>query len=123
METILKALILAQIVILATDSIAIGLSIGWLTYFYLANKESKKMTKQYEPVVVKSFWRKYNEEQIQAMSDEEVMQIVDAHLEQYIVGWQKRNKGKDLPDLAKSTIADVRNKRTKISKAPKIVKS
>jgi len=81
------------------------------------------MTKQYEPVVVKSFWRKYNEEQIQAMSDEEVMQIVDAHLEQYIMGWQKRNKGKDLPDLAKSTIADVRNKRTKISKAPKIVKS
>jgi predicted lysophospholipase L1 biosynthesis ABC-type transport system permease subunit len=42
MEIILKALILAQIVILATDSIAIGLSIGWLTYFYLANKESKK---------------------------------------------------------------------------------
>ena len=42
METILKALILAQIVILATDSISIGLAIGWLTYFYLANKESKK---------------------------------------------------------------------------------
>ena len=79
--------------------------------------------KMYEPVVVKSFWRKYNEEQIQVMSEEEVLQIVDAHLEQYIEGWQKRNKNKDLPDLAKGTIADVRNKRTNISKSPKIVKS
>jgi hypothetical protein len=82
-----------------------------------------EVAKMYEPVVVKSFWRKYKEEQIQSMSDEEVMQIVDAHLEQYIEGWQKRNKGKDLPDLAKSTIADVRNKRTNIDKAPKIVRS
>jgi hypothetical protein len=80
-----------------------------------------EVAKMYEPVVVKSFWRKYNEQQIQAMTDEEVAQTVDAHLEQYITGWQKRNKGKDLPDLAKSTIADVRNKRTNISKAPKIV--
>jgi Mg2+/Co2+ transporter CorB len=82
-----------------------------------------EVARMYETVVVKSFWRKYNEEQIQSMSDEEVMQIIDAHLEQYITGWQKRNKGKDLPDLAKSTIADVRNKRTNISKAPKIVRS
>ena len=29
------------------------------------------MTKAYEPVVVKSFWRKYNEEQIHAMSEED----------------------------------------------------
>ena len=77
----------------------------------------------YESVVVKSFWRKYNEEQIQAMSEEEVTKTIDAHLEQYIKGWQKRNKGKDLPDLAKSTIAHVRNKRTNISKAPRIIKS
>jgi hypothetical protein len=79
--------------------------------------------KMYEPVVVKSFWRKYKEDQIQSMSDEEVNKIVDAHLEQYITGWQKRNKGKDLPDLAKSTIAMVRDKRTNISKSPKIVRS
>ena len=81
------------------------------------------MKKEYEPVVVKSFWRKYNIEDIKTMSDEEVMQLVDSHLEQYMDGWQKRNKGKDLPDLAKGTIADVRNKRTNISKAPKIVRS
>jgi hypothetical protein len=82
-----------------------------------------EVVKMYEPVVVKSFWRKYKEEQIQAMTEEEIEQIVDAHLEQYITGWQKRNKGKDLPDLAKSTIADVRNKRTNIDKAPKIARS
>ena len=76
----------------------------------------------YESVVVKSFWRKYNEEQIQAMSEEEVTKTIDAHLEQYIKGWQKRNKGKDLPYLAKGTISDVRNKRTNISKAPRIIK-
>ena len=81
------------------------------------------MKKEYEPVVVKSFWRKYNIEEIKTMSDEEVMQLVDSHLEQYMDGWQKRNKGKDFPDLAKGTIADVRNKRTNISKAPKIVRS
>lgn len=78
--------------------------------------------KMYEPVVVKSFWRKYDEEQIQAMSEEEVIKTIDAHLEQYITGWKKRNPNKDLPDLAKGTIADVRNKRTNIDKAPKIVR-
>ena len=81
------------------------------------------MKKEYEPVVVKSFWRKYNIEEIKTMSDEEVMQLVDSHLEQYMDGWQKRNKGKDLPDLAKGTIADVRNKRTNINKSPRIVRS
>ena len=81
------------------------------------------MKKEYEPVVVKSFWRKYNIEEIKTMSDEEVMQLVDSHLEQYMDGWQKRNKGKDLPDLAKATIADVRNKRTNINKSPRIVRS
>ena len=82
-----------------------------------------KMKKEYEPVVVKSFWRKYNIEEIKTMSDEEVMQLVDSHVETFMDSWQKRNKGKDFPDLAKGTIADVRNKRTNISKAPKIVRS
>ena len=81
-----------------------------------------KMKKEYEPVVVKSFWRKYNIEEIKTMSDEEVMQLVDSHLEQYMDGWQKRNKGKDFPDLAKGTIADVRNKRTNINKSPRIAR-
>jgi hypothetical protein len=80
-----------------------------------------EVAKMYEPVIVKSFWRKYNESELNAMSDEQVMALVDSHVETFMDSWQKRNKGKDFPDLAKSTIADVRNKRTNISKAPKIV--
>jgi hypothetical protein len=83
----------------------------------------KKMTKEYEPVIVKSFWRKHTEEELNSMSDEQIMQLIDSHVETFMDSWQKRNKGKDFPDLAKGTIADVRNKRTNISKAPKIVRS
>jgi len=81
------------------------------------------MTKEYEPVIVKSFWRKHTEEELNTMSDEQIMQLIDSHVETFMDSWQKRNKGKDFPDLAKGTIADVRNKRTNISKAPKIIKS
>ena len=76
------------------------------------------MKKQYEPVIVKSFWRKHTEEELNAMSDEQIMQLVDSHVETFMDAWQKRNKGKDFPDLAKGTIADVRNKRTGARKAP-----
>jgi hypothetical protein len=85
--------------------------------------EAAKMTKEYEPVIMKSFWRKYNEAELNSMTDEQVMQLIDSHVETFMDSWQKRNKGKDFPDLAKGTIADVRNKRTNISKAPKIVRS
>ena len=81
------------------------------------------MTKQYEPVIVKSFWRKYNEEELNSMTDEKVMQLIDSHVETFMDSWQKRNKGKDFPDLAKGTIADVRNKRTNARKAPTIGRS
>ena len=83
----------------------------------------KKMTKEYEPVIVKSFWRKHTEEELNTMSDEQIMQLIDSHVETFMDSWQKRNKGKDFPDLAKGTIADVRNKRTNISKSPKKIKS
>jgi hypothetical protein len=83
----------------------------------------KKMTKDYEPVIVKSFWRKHTEEELNSMPDEQIMQLIDSHVEAFMDSWQKRNKGKDFPDLAKGTIADVRNKRTNISKAPRIIKS
>ena len=76
------------------------------------------MKKAYEPVIVKSFWRKHTEEELNAMSDEQIMQLVDSHVETFMDAWQKRNKGKDFPDLAKGTIADVRNKRTGARKAP-----
>ena len=76
------------------------------------------MTKDYEPVIVKSFWRKHTEEELNSMSDEQIMQLIDSHVENFMDSWQKRNKGKDFPDLAKGTIADVRNKRTNARKAP-----
>ena len=78
--------------------------------------------KAYEPVIMKSFWRKHNEAELNSMPDEEVMKLIDSHVETFMDSWQKRNKGKDFPDLAKGTIADVRNKRTNIDKAPKIVR-
>ena len=78
----------------------------------------KKMKKEYEPVIVKSFWRKHNEKELNAMSDEEVMQLVDSHVENFMDSWQKRNKGKDFPNLEKGTMADIRNKRTDARKAP-----
>ena len=81
------------------------------------------MTKEYEPVIVKSFWRKHTEEELNTMSDEQIMQLVDFHVENFMDSWQKRNKGKDFPDLAKGTIADVRNKRTNVSKSPRIIGS
>ena len=77
-----------------------------------------KVAKMYEPVIVKSFWRKHTEEELNAMSDEQIMQLIDSHVETFMDSWQKRNKGKDFPDLAKGTIADVRNKRTGARKAP-----
>ena len=81
------------------------------------------MTKEYEPVIVKSFWRKHTEEELNNMTDEQVMQLIDSHVGTFMDSWQKRNKGKDFPDLAKGTIADVRNKRTGAKKAPTISRS
>ena len=75
----------------------------------------------YEPTIVKSFWRKHIEEELNSMSDDQIMQLIDEHVETFMNSWQKRNPGKYFPNLAKGTIADVRNKRTDISKAPKIV--
>jgi len=77
-----------------------------------------EVAKMYEPVIVKSFWRKHNEAELNSMSDEQIMQLIDSHVETFMDSWQKRNKGKDFPDLAKGTIADVRNKRTDARKAP-----
>lgn len=79
------------------------------------------MKKAYEPVIVKTFWNKHTAKELNAMSDEQVMQLIDSHVERFMDSWQKRNKGKDFPDLAKGTIADVRNKRTNVSKAPRII--
>ena len=63
-----------------------------------------------EPGLLSRFWKHNNPSDINNMSDEEVLQLVDEYLERYITAYQKRNPGKDLPNIG-STLADVRNKR------------
>ena len=82
-----------------------------------------EVAKMYEPVIVKSFWRKHTEAELNSMSDEQVMELVDFHVERFMDSWQKRNKGKDFPNLEKGTMADIRNKRTNARKAPIVGRS
>jgi hypothetical protein len=42
MENLLKAVIAANITVITTRNGILAMSIGWLTYFYLSNRESKK---------------------------------------------------------------------------------
>ncbi|MBM3910476.1 MAG: hypothetical protein FJ356_02370 [Thaumarchaeota archaeon] len=53
------------------------------------------------------------------MTDEEIDQAIDEYLERYITAYEKRNKGKDLPNIG-NTLAEVRNKRTNVSKKPRM---
>jgi hypothetical protein len=57
-------------------------------------------------------------EDLMVMSDEETDTKISQYLDEYMDRWQKRNKGKNFPDIAVSTIAMVRNKRTDARKAP-----
>lgn len=75
-----------------------------------------------EPGIVSRFWKDNNPAILNTMDDEQVLQLVDEYLDRYINAYQKRNPGKDLPNIG-TTLAEVRNKRTDISKAPRIVKN
>lgn len=44
MDNAFKAIFVAGVVNLVTGNLVIGLSIGWLTYFYLKQKEPKDGT-------------------------------------------------------------------------------
>ncbi len=81
------------------------------------------MTKNYEPAIISHFYRKNKMEDLMVMEDAERDTKIDEYLDIYIDSWLKRNKGKDLPTIPTSTIAMVRDKRTNISKSPKIIKS
>jgi hypothetical protein len=72
-----------------------------------------------EAGLLSRFWKHNNPADLNNMTDEEVLQLVDAYLDRYIDSYQKRNPGKDLPNIG-TTLAEVRNKRTKVSKKPKI---
>jgi hypothetical protein len=78
------------------------------------------MTKDYEAGIFKRFWKHNSPSELNNMTDEQVMQLIDEYLERYITGWEKRNKGKELPTIPTATLNDVRNKRTNTSKVPTI---
>jgi hypothetical protein len=71
----------------------------------------KKMIKDYEPAIISHFYRKNKMEDLMVMSDEKIMERIDEYLETYMNSWQKRNRGKDLPNIQTATIAMVRNKK------------
>ena len=72
-----------------------------------------------EPGLISRFWKHNNPADLNNMTDEQVLQLVDEYLERYIDSYVKRNPGKDLPNIG-STLAEIRNKRTNISKKPKM---
>ena len=79
------------------------------------------MTTSHEPGIFKRFYKHNPVDKLQQMSDEEVMQAIDEYLDQFIKGYESRNgKHAPLPDIQLTTINDIRNKRTGVSKKPKI---
>jgi hypothetical protein len=70
-----------------------------------------------EPGLQSRFWKHNNPADINNMSDDQVVQLIDEYLDKYITAYEKRNPGKDLPNIG-TTLAEVRNKRTNISKKP-----
>lgn len=72
-----------------------------------------------EPGLISRFWKHNNPADLNNMTDEQVLQLVDEYLDGYIKRFQARNPGKDLPNVEK-TIAEIRNKRTNVSKKPQI---
>lgn len=72
-----------------------------------------------EPGLISRFWKHNNPADLNTMTDEQVLQLIDEYLEKYITSYKKRNPGKDLPNIG-STLAEIRNKRTDIFKGPKI---
>lgn len=52
-----------------------------------------------EPHCVRSFWIEYNMDQVQAMSDAELMQAIDESLERYAERQRKVNKNWHWPHI------------------------
>ena len=63
-----------------------------------------------EPGLISRFWKHNNPSELNHMTDEQVVQLIDEYLDRYITSYKKRNPGKDLPNIG-STLAEVRNKR------------
>jgi hypothetical protein len=76
-------------------------------------------SKMKEPGLISRFWKHNNPSDLNNMTDEQVLQLVDEYLDGYIKRFEQRNPGKELPNLG-PTLAEIRNKRTNVSKKPKI---
>ena len=63
-----------------------------------------------ESGLISRFWKHNNPSELNHMTDEQVVQLIDEYLDRYITSYKKRNPGKDLPNIG-STLAEVRNKR------------
>lgn len=50
-----------------------------------------------EPLVIKAFWKDYTMDQVQGMTDEEIMQAIDKSLEAFRDRQLKYNKNWDYP--------------------------
>jgi hypothetical protein len=50
-----------------------------------------------EPILIKSFWKDYTIDQVQEMTDEQLIQAIDKYLEGFIYRQQKREKNWDFP--------------------------
>lgn len=69
--------------------------------------------------LISRFWKHNNPADLNNMTDEQVLQLVDEYLDGYIKRFEKRNPNKELPNIG-TTLAEIRNKRTNISKKPQI---
>jgi hypothetical protein len=50
-----------------------------------------------EPAMIKSFWKEYTMDQVQAMSDDEILQAVDKFIDDLVNRSLKLNRGWDFP--------------------------
>lgn len=50
-----------------------------------------------EPLMIKSFWKSHSMDQVQNMTDEELIQAIDKFLEGFIYRQTKMTKGWDFP--------------------------
>ena len=73
-----------------------------------------------EAVVMTSFWKKYKVEDVMHMDHDEIEDILDAYLQEFEDKQRARKKDWWYPTINMTTLADIRNKRTKVDKAPRI---
>lgn len=74
-----------------------------------------------ENIVQRNFWKEHSVVDLSTKSPEELDAIIDEFFKRYQERNLKRDRNWWYPNIGKATIADIRNKRTNIDKAPKIL--